>query len=316
MRGITSLFFSCLMVAGCSFISTSVFAASANNNPNANVNSQLTAAQIKQAAESGDPDAQYALGYMYYYGTGGLPRSVAEAKRWIGKAADNKQAQAIRAQRLMAEAEQKKSMNQVQVANNSISTKPSAVAAKPSTKPSVTPSQNNYVMNSAKPASAPASENKFVAHNETITHHISNLDNKNTLQREKELEREAATETITKSRKEPKETLAETDEPVAHENASSSEKRLLKVPSHFYTVQLLAGENRDAVDRMVMKNDLKPKAAVYHTYRNAKRMYVLIYGQYKTKAQADVVATQLHKKLKLDPWVKSYASVKKSLSED
>ncbi|MBA2654937.1 MAG: SPOR domain-containing protein [Gammaproteobacteria bacterium] len=57
--------------------------------------------QIKMAAESGDSDAQYALGYMYYYGKGGAPKDSGQAKIWIGKSAAQKQPQAIKALALM-----------------------------------------------------------------------------------------------------------------------------------------------------------------------------------------------------------------------
>jgi DamX protein len=65
----------------------------------------LSYQQIKMAAESGDPEAQYALGYMFYYGKGGVKRDISEAKRWIAKSAAQKQPQAIRALQLITGAE-------------------------------------------------------------------------------------------------------------------------------------------------------------------------------------------------------------------
>lgn len=57
--------------------------------------------QIKMAAESGDADAQYALGYMLYYGKAGATKDTNLAKMWIGKAASQKQPQAVKALALM-----------------------------------------------------------------------------------------------------------------------------------------------------------------------------------------------------------------------
>lgn len=46
--------------------------------------------QVQTAAQSGDPDAQYALGYMYYYGIN-TPRDLDGAKVWIARAASQGQ---------------------------------------------------------------------------------------------------------------------------------------------------------------------------------------------------------------------------------
>src|SRR3990167_3706072 len=51
---------------------------------------------IQQAAQNGDADAQYALGYMYFYGIG-TPRDVGAAKLWIRRAAAQGQALALQA---------------------------------------------------------------------------------------------------------------------------------------------------------------------------------------------------------------------------
>ncbi|MGE3920079.1 MAG: tetratricopeptide repeat protein [Gammaproteobacteria bacterium] len=42
---------------------------------------------LKPLAQAGNADAQYAVGYMYYYGKG-VVEDRAAAKYWIGKAAD------------------------------------------------------------------------------------------------------------------------------------------------------------------------------------------------------------------------------------
>lgn len=57
--------------------------------------------RINQAAKSGDPDAQYALGYMYYYGIGTV-RDKETAKMWIDRAAKQGQPLAKKAEELIA----------------------------------------------------------------------------------------------------------------------------------------------------------------------------------------------------------------------
>jgi DamX protein len=56
--------------------------------------------EIKKAAKAGDPDAQYALGYMYYYGRG-VNQNLSLAKQWIKKAAAQGQEQAMQAEKIL-----------------------------------------------------------------------------------------------------------------------------------------------------------------------------------------------------------------------
>ena len=56
--------------------------------------------ELKPLAEKGNADAQYAVGYMYYYGKG-TKANRALAKLWINKAAAKGQAQAQKAKSLM-----------------------------------------------------------------------------------------------------------------------------------------------------------------------------------------------------------------------
>lgn len=52
--------------------------------------------RLKPEAEKGQPDAQYAVGYMYYYGQG-VVENRAKAWYWITKAARAGQPEAIQA---------------------------------------------------------------------------------------------------------------------------------------------------------------------------------------------------------------------------
>ena len=56
--------------------------------------------KIESAAERGDPDAQYALGYMYFYGVGTV-RDTKAAKLWIRLAAAQGQPLAIKATHIL-----------------------------------------------------------------------------------------------------------------------------------------------------------------------------------------------------------------------
>lgn len=56
--------------------------------------------EIQKAAQAGDPDAEYALGYMLYYGKG-TPQNTPQATAWMNKAAAQGQPQAIKALELI-----------------------------------------------------------------------------------------------------------------------------------------------------------------------------------------------------------------------
>ncbi len=55
---------------------------------------------ILKAAQGGDKNAQYAIGYMYYYGKG-VEQDIARGESWIKKAALNGQVQALQAVQLL-----------------------------------------------------------------------------------------------------------------------------------------------------------------------------------------------------------------------
>ncbi len=55
--------------------------------------------KLLPAAKRGDPDAEYAVGYMFFYGKGVIENQ-AEGKEWISAAAKQGQPQAIKAMSL------------------------------------------------------------------------------------------------------------------------------------------------------------------------------------------------------------------------
>lgn len=56
--------------------------------------------QLKPLAEKNNADAQYAVGYMYYYGKG-TEKDIIQAQKWIRQAASQGQPQAIKAMSLL-----------------------------------------------------------------------------------------------------------------------------------------------------------------------------------------------------------------------
>ena len=56
---------------------------------------------LKPVAEKGQPDAQYAVGYMYYYGQG-VVEDRKKAAYWITRAAEAGQPDAVSAMKILA----------------------------------------------------------------------------------------------------------------------------------------------------------------------------------------------------------------------
>ncbi|MCH9757150.1 MAG: SEL1-like repeat protein [Gammaproteobacteria bacterium] len=56
--------------------------------------------RLMPEAEKGNPDAQYAIGYMYYYGEG-VVEDKKKAAKWIHRAAEAGQKDAVSAARLL-----------------------------------------------------------------------------------------------------------------------------------------------------------------------------------------------------------------------
>lgn len=61
--------------------------------------------RLMPEAEKGNPDAQYAIGYMYYYGEG-VVEDKQKAMKWIKAAAHQGQEDAMTALRLIRKSEQ------------------------------------------------------------------------------------------------------------------------------------------------------------------------------------------------------------------
>lgn len=62
---------------------------------------QLALQQLLPFAARGDAEAQYAVGYIYFYGLGGVPRNVDLAKGWMKYAAAKNYTPAVKALTLL-----------------------------------------------------------------------------------------------------------------------------------------------------------------------------------------------------------------------
>lgn len=108
---------------------------------------------IEQAASSGDPDAQYALGYLYYYGIG-LAQNDQAALIWIRKAAAQDQPLAKQALLIMQKSYTSSSrVNTPPPINNA----PPSYSASPTSPPMSSPSpMTSAATSSIGPAPSPS----------------------------------------------------------------------------------------------------------------------------------------------------------------
>ena len=201
---------------------------------------------IQAAAHRGDPDAMYALGYMYYYGDG-VKQNVDTAKRWIAKSARQNHPLAliaIQALQGVSDAQYRK-LDQLLTDSNrhhAAVKKPTAVAVK-QTAPQALPAN--------LPTQAKALPKRVAASHPVMTTKVT-------------------------------------------------------VPaSSYYTIQVFANHDRQAAVKYIQSRHLEHKAIYHHTQSGGQAWYVVLYGEYLTKHQAELAKQHLPAELKRGgPWVR------------
>lgn len=90
---------------------------------------------------------------------------------------------------------------------------------------------------------------------------------------------------------------------------SANNSRIATIAGKHYTLQLMGVSNEANLKRFVAANKLE-NVHIYHTTRQGKSIYILIYGQYQSRAQAEQAMRKLPLALQqLKPWIRNYASV-------
>jgi DamX protein len=253
-------------------------------------NRELTFNQIKMSAENGDAEAQYALGYMYFYGKGGAPKDSGLAKSWISKAAAQKQPQAIRALALInAKSPNAPSKDYPHSTNTSQATNEGEAQE---TKPVLATRKTE--LTDEKAMTLGEMRNRKTMAGGIYSQQPSFASNRRMLD-------EHASFSSTPKRMESK---LEGDS----ENLSTK----IESSDNLYTLQLLAASNKDQIIKLINDHHLGKRAKIYQHSLNGKDWFVLIYGEYKTKSEAKLVGNKLEEELTLKPWVKPYASIKQA----
>ena len=92
----------------------------------------------------------------------------------------------------------------------------------------------------------------------------------------------------------------------------SPDKWLSKQEPNKYTIQLASSRYEKSIKKSFADNNLKGKGGYYHYSRDGVDRYALIYGVFKTVAEANIAMKKLPEKLqKKTPWVRKIKSLQK-----
>ncbi len=297
--------------------------------------------RVQQAAESGDPDAQYALGYMYYYGIGTI-RDSQTADLWIKKAASQGQPLAVKAERLLNSGSDLSSMAShmggrrrgggpslyqpkrdvaelnAKVPEGSLNQHLPAYGNKTNRKPrpsvlktlqrkeTVAPVESGGASTpSNNHSNEPLSHNKKVGQDARLAKNATPITPANL----RSTAAPAAAQTVAVNASMHPNAVAKMAN-VGSSRFSAAEQQLLQVKPTMYTLQLMGGHNLNAIKDFMKRARLGDQAAYYSTKYQGAKWYMVIYGAYPTVSQARQAEHALSKRIRaLHPWVKSYHMV-------
>lgn len=294
--------------------------------------------KIQEAAENGDPDAQYGLGYMYYYGIDTV-RDKETAKLWIKRAADQGQPLAQKAISLINSGTQFTDLHQaasgagtgddqptpsnviVQQQHDDVDKLNSGVPSEPITNhlPAYSPSQSSKKTevldtlskglintNTAAVDSQPVAKIKMIAAKIMDPRLASN-----------------AKPVVAKSVSQDADITGANVLAQSSDNAATlkmekaSDTQVASDDRGDFTMQLMASDKLSDLKTFSANNNLGSQASYYRTSLHGKPWYMLTYGRYSSEKQAISALTQLPNNLKsYHPWVKSFATVEEEVRQN
>lgn len=238
-------------------------------------------------ADEGDAEAQYILGYMYYYGQG-VPSDPRAAREWIGKSATQGHDKArIALSRFEAANTKPQAVTQQAVAVEPLAEEPLAE------EPLAEEQQSPQHQMSPQAPNIPATMN----------------------------ERKTFEQQLLESQSPQELAPAMTQEPVKPETASpmmetklapqpgSYEWVLVQSPTNL-TIQLLATQNRLAAQDFVRQHGISADATVFEFLREGKPWFSVIYGSFAGMSQTKAAIQDLPSVLRAQlPWVRGFSGI-------
>jgi len=257
-------------------------------------------------AAQGDANAQYALGYMYYYGFG-VEHDEAIALEWIKKAAALGQADAIIAlDRVKVSTNSERAVNEqnkritdartaAEASNGpdqhaQLVMKAESIIAEETAKPYAEESPEQTTSDSSSPDSDTQ---------DTETHSEQNTGNSN-----------EQTATITADTPAPStETTQTPDQGVVGQDWVRQQN-----PDH-YTIQVISGRNQQRMKQYMEKNGLNGQSTLYELQRTDEApVYIGLYGVYSSLTEARQAVQSLPAEVQeAQPWIRSFKSIQAAL---
>ncbi|MCX7121179.1 MAG: SPOR domain-containing protein [Gammaproteobacteria bacterium] len=339
------------LIAGCQHAPSSD-AQSANYAPACTSNPYLmkyhcSINKIQSAAENGSADAQYALGYMYYYGIGTV-QDKQTAGLWIQRSAAQGQPLAKKAWTLISTGATFTDLHRAAaegtdqgVSDTVVQQEPADVTQMNSTKPtaplskylpayqsgqSLNKTSNavasnarvNPIMPSKKLATHSINDPRLASNAKPVivAHSESSAMENNTNVAEKTVSNNVvvATQTIPSSMPANNAIVAAQTTPSSTPGNNSPLIAAQTDSPGKYTIQLMGSEKLNDVKSFAAENHLGAAVAYFETQLNNKPWYMLTYGQYSSEKQAEMALASLpHAAQSYHPWVKSLATVQQEV---
>ncbi|GAB4357886.1 MAG: hypothetical protein Kow006_25980 [Gammaproteobacteria bacterium] len=234
----------------------------------------MTAAErLIPVAERGDPRAQYALGYMYYYGKGVLPDRE-RALQLFQNAAGQGNRRAAEALRILSEGG---------TGENSLGVAPAPVSGSP---PAASGREETSTLPDANSEESPMAGATDPA------------------------EGAAGASSVEVAESDPGGSGSRTASAAAAaapplKVAGGSSEWLKEQDPDKLTIQLVAGHELEGVQRFVAEHGLGDRAAVVEKWRNGVPWYVVLYGIYEGLEKAEEALEGLPAALRVNgPWIR------------
>jgi DamX protein len=133
----------------------------------------------------------------------------------------------------------------------------------------------------------------------------------------------AATQTIDEAKPELQETKPVALAPTPNKTLAlqaqltANEQDILKIAADKFTIQLLGAAQEKRVLDFIASNNLSDKARYYRTTHNNKPWFILIYGDYSSRLEAQTAVKELPKDVQsLKPWTRDLASIQKVIKKE
>lgn len=293
--------------------------------------------KIQEAAENGDPDAQYGLGYMYYYGIDTV-RDKETAQLWIKRAADQGQPLAKKALSLMNSGAQFTDLHQA-ASGAPAATTSSGGDDTPTPSNTIVHQQNDDVskLNSGTPSEPitnhlpaynPSSGQKTevldVLHGDSSagnTASASSLSSEQTKMSALKITdprlmnnaKPIVAKNVSQGNIASSEVLAQSSSDAVPNMQKASDTQVASNERGDFTMQLMASDKMSDLKAFAQAHNLN-QVHYYRTSLRGKPWYMLTYGQYNSEEQAMSALAQLPSDLKVNhPWVKSFATVEEEV---